>query len=539
MRHRADRLRLLLVLLGLAVLLGAVGGVTYAAFSSATANPASSFTAKSVYPGVRSTAAWDLRDKSSGSENDFSASLGFDGGGNESSNSNFQTAYSGARYVDFDFNSPLPAGLAVPGGVTFSFRISGSNPSRTACYYPEARTKAGAVIATYSGSERCATGTTFQTTTVSMPDVDTTDEANDLVVRVYAKSTPQGAVRYDHALVTGSFTYAGFTLYPNSEADRSNGASTTTTTWSVAAEDAAAYTSQSGWGSSFDSTKYLTFKFPAYVPAAATMGTVTLDHRFRSASGTTCWWFEVLAGASVVESFGSSTTPHQCNTPGQWVTSSATLTSVTTGTRANTLSIRAYLRNSGSQTSQHDFVRLNVDYSLPHGAGAGCATPGSATVYTNKDATVDQNSSGSNFGNDAKLIVDSKATNLNARSYIGFTLPSIPSGCSVVDASLRVYQLAANGTRTIQLLQASGAWAENTITWANQPGTTGTATTASTGTGWRSWDATAHVQAMVAGTNNGFVLRDQTENSATEYKQEYASDEDSSFGPPELTVTWG
>jgi hypothetical protein len=532
--------RALLLALGVAVAVGAVGGATLAAFSSATANPDSSFTAQAVYDGTRSTAAWDLRDRSSGSENDVSSSLGFDGGAAESSNSNYQTGYSSARYVDFDFNSPLPAGLGIPGGATFSFRIRAQNGPRTVCYYPEARTKAGAVVATYSGSERCVTGTTLTTTTVSLPDVDTTDEANDLVVRVYAKSTPQGALHYDHALVTGSFTYAAFTLYPNSEADRSRGSgSPATTTWSVAAQDSATYTSQSSWGSSFDSSKYLTFKFPAYVPTTATMGAVTVEHRFRSTSGVTCWWFEVLAGASVVESFGNSSTPYECNTAGQWLTSTATLTSTTTGTRANTLSIRAYMRSSTGQASQHDFVRLNVSYSVPYGAGAGCATPGSTTVYTTGDSTVDQNSGGSNFGSDSKLMVDSKATNLNMRSYIAFSLPTIPSGCSVVDASLRVYQIAANGTRTIQLFRANGVWAESSITWNNQPGTTGTATTSSTGTGWRSWDATAHVDAMLAGANNGFVLRDSAENSGTEYKQEYASDEDSSFGPPELVVTWG
>jgi hypothetical protein len=538
-RRPGNGVRLLLLGLAAAGLLGALGGVTVAAFSSATANPAGTFEAKAVFPGVRSTSAWSLRDRSSGTESDVSSGLAFDGGGTESSNSAFATAYDTGRYLEFDLNSPLPAGLAVTGGVTFSFRIRAAASGTTACYYPEARTKAGAVLATYAGSERCVTGTSFQTTTVTLPAVDTTDEGNDLVVRVYAKSSPSAVVTYDRATVAGASPYAAFTLYPNSELDRSTGAVSATSTWAIAAEDGAAYTTQAAWSSSFNSGKSVTFAFPAYVPSSATMGTVTLQHRFMSTSGTTCWWFQVLAGASVVESFGNSTTPHECNSPGQWVTSTATLTSVTTPARANTLSIRAYLRNSAGLASQHDFVRLNADYSLPHGAPAGCATPGSATVTTNRDSTVDQNASSNNFGTDAKLMVDSKAPSLNMRAYLGFALPSIPAGCSVTAALLRVYQISATGSRTIQLLRAAGPWAENTITWSNHPGTTGTATTSTTALGWRSWDATAHVQALLSGTDNGFVLRDQTEDAGSEFKQEYASDEDSSLGAPELTVTWG
>lgn len=287
MRRPGNGVRLLLLGLAAAGLLGALGGVTVAAFSSATANPAGTFEAKAVFPSVRSTSAWSVKDRSSGTENDVSSSLAFDGGGSESSNSALGTSYDAARYLDFDLNSPLPGGLSISGGVTFGFRIRAASSGTTACYYAEARTKAGVVVATYSGSERCVTGTSFQATTVTLADVDTTDEANDLVVRVYAKSNPSGVLTYDRATVTGASPYAAFTLYANSELDRSNGTTSTTNLWSVAAQDSAVYTSQSAWSSSFNSGRYLTFAFPAYVPANATMGTVTLEHRFRSSSGTT------------------------------------------------------------------------------------------------------------------------------------------------------------------------------------------------------------------------------------------------------------
>jgi hypothetical protein len=66
---------------------------------------------------------------------------------------------------------------------------------------------------------------------------------------------------------------------------------------------------------------------------------------------------------------------------------------------------------------------------------------------------------------------------------------------------------ASNG-RTIEAYQISANWVENTVTWANQPATTGTPVTSASGTGWRTWTVTTQVQAMYSGSNYGFLLKD-------------------------------
>jgi hypothetical protein len=54
--------------------------------------------------------------------------------------------------------------------------------------------------------------------------------------------------------------------------------------------------------------------------------------------------------------------------------------------------------------------------------------------------------------------------------------------------------------------------------------------------GWVQWDVTAHVQAMYAGSNHGFLVRDRTESQNPASLQVFVSRE----GPvnqPELLIT--
>ena len=85
----------------------------------------------------------------------------------------------------------------------------------------------------------------------------------------------------------------------------------------------------------------------------------------------------------------------------------------------------------------------------------------------------------------------------------------------------------------------TAAWAQNAITWATQPTSAGTTVTSDTATGWHAWAVTSIVQAMYAGTNYGFVLKDVTEAAAVGVEQKYDALEDTTATTPELLLTYG
>jgi hypothetical protein len=158
------------------------------------------------------------------------------------------------------------------------------------------------------------------------------------------------------------------------------------------------------------------------------------------------------------------------------------------------------------------------------------------TVTSTADAWVDQGSPTSNKGTDSILKVMSKSKN-NMRALVKFDLPQIPQGCVVQSATLRLYTASTKTGRTIQALQINASWTENGVTWNNQPATTGTAATTSSGNGWRQWNVASIVQSMyTSGLNHGFLIRDATENNDAE--QQYHSREKGSE-IPQLVITFG
>lgn len=173
-----------------------------------------------------------------------------------------------------------------------------------------------------------------------------------------------------------------------------------------------------------------------------------------------------------------------------------------------------------------------------------CTNPGTQTVLANADAWLDQGSVNSNKGTDTILKVKSGSGSSNARTIVRFTLPAIPASCEVTDARLRLYAASATNGRTLQARRVTAGvpanWVENTVTWANQPATSATdiATTTS-GAGYRQWTVLAQVQAMYSpGANNGFLVRDATENSAASPEQQLHA-RDKGSDPPQLVVTFG
>jgi parallel beta-helix repeat protein len=156
-----------------------------------------------------------------------------------------------------------------------------------------------------------------------------------------------------------------------------------------------------------------------------------------------------------------------------------------------------------------------------------CGAP--VTVTTNADAWIDSGSTSQNKGTDSVLKVRSKSGGIN-RAVVRFTLPAIPSGCVLQSATLQMHAKSAVNGRTLQAFALGGAaWTENGVTWANQPTTSGAAATTTSGTGWRNWAVAAQVSAMYAGTNNGFLIRDASENN--DHEQQFDSREAGANAP--------
>jgi hypothetical protein len=190
------------------------------------------------------------------------------------------------------------------------------------------------------------------------------------------------------------------------------------------------------------------------------------------------------------------------------------------------------------------------------------ATPASTTAVV--DASVRQGTANGNFG--TTNTVDIASTNAaNRRLYLRFDLtvcsPAIPATATVRLATLRLYATALSAAcRTIDLFRVTAAWTETTLTWVNQPfGTTlnnpasGTAVdtfTLGTPAGCQNQatgiymvgaNPTADVAAFVAGsaTNNGWMLRDDVEGSATARTETFsAKDLGTLAQAPQLVITY-
>ena len=349
----------------------AVAGVAYAAFFSTTSNPASSFSAKRIFPGVRSTSAWDFREAHS-TETNRSHVASFDGDGLVRTTTAFSTAFASNRWLEFDLGNPLPAGLAVT-GATFNFRHLPVTSTNSACFYFEViRASTSVVLETHGSSASpvaCMTGSTYTTTSTAIPSVTTTDIANDLRIRVYGWITGGTAEGFniDTATVSGSSPYASFTLYKRLIRDAAN-APAETTDWSLYASGGSSFRSQ-GWNPSFSTTQYLKFTFPAYLPTGAVVTSATFTHMYRSIDPGTCCttshWLEIYAGATLIGTRGSSTTPYSSNSGSTYVTDTISLLpEVDTVAEANSLVIKMYVWNLNGARSLHDQATLTLNYYL-------------------------------------------------------------------------------------------------------------------------------------------------------------------------------
>ena len=157
-----------------------------------------------------------------------------------------------------------------------------------------------------------------------------------------------------------------------------------------------------------------------------------------------------------------------------------------------------------------------------------CGMP--ISIPADADSWIDEGSASGNFALDGVLKVQSKSGG-NSRALIRFPLPAMPQGCVLDSALLYVHAASALTGRTLGVLPVAGNWTEDTLTWNNQPATTGVASTAASDFELRRWDVTVQVQAMYAtGQNHGFMIRDMLENGAG-FEQQLVSRENAESGP--------
>jgi hypothetical protein len=170
-------------------------------------------------------------------------------------------------------------------------------------------------------------------------------------------------------------------------------------------------------------------------------------------------------------------------------------------------------------------------------ANVSICTASTVTVNPVADSWVLQSDGAKNNGSDSVLKVDSKSGG-NARALVRFDLPSVPAGCDVVSAKLRLYAASYKDGRTLQAIPLGATWTESGVTWNNQPLASGTAASTTSGFGYREWTVTSQVQAMYApGSNHGFLIRDAAENGGG-LDQAFNSREKGADNPPQLVISF-
>jgi hypothetical protein len=316
------------------------------------------------------TAAWDLRDASSGSEANKSAQPAF-ADAFTLATGNWATAFSSTRYIEFDTNAPLPAGFPVT-GASFNITYAANGGPETACFWFEVRSAStGAVIpgGTHGSSSNpvdCTTGTTQKTVSTTISELNTTDLANDARIRVYGRESNSRPFIIDVGTISGSTPSTSFTLYADNYTDAATG-TPVSFPWALSASDATAYTTAANWATAFASTRYLKLTFPSYVPSTATVSGATFAMNYRpTTSGSThnaCWYFEVYSGSTLIGTHGSSSSPYSCESTSTYQADTVSLPEINTPARANGAIVKAYFRVSSSATkTDHDLGTLTVNY---------------------------------------------------------------------------------------------------------------------------------------------------------------------------------
>lgn len=347
-----------------AVAVGSFSGLTFATFTDSASNSGLTVQTKKVFPGVRTLAAHSIRDYSNGGAERDNSNEFLSADGITDVTGTWPTAFSTTRYLAFQTSTHLAGGLATSG---VDFNTRGATTSGTLCFYVETRLRStGAVLASHGSDTAplaCTSSAALADLTVPLPEVTSTDIANDLEMRIYARSTTGDTATVDVATVTGSTPYGSFTLPPVQYVDAA-GATPVTTPWSLAAADGTAYRNDGRWESAFDSSRYIDFDVDSDIPATAVITSATLTHSARDFnSNTVCWyvetWTTVLVGAH-----GSAASPY-CNTGSAYGTEVISLPEIDTPAEANALTVRVYaFVSTAARDTLHDVLTVGINYHV-------------------------------------------------------------------------------------------------------------------------------------------------------------------------------
>ena len=322
-------------------------------------------------PTTITTSAWTVGDASSGTESNVSWPFAT---ANDSktyvTRGALSSAFNTSKFVDVDMYNPLPDGLSVS-SASFSFKFTGG--STTACFYFETRRiSTGALVATHGSSGSpigCSTSSSGWSGSTTLSEVTTTTIANDLKVRIYMTNNASTTNTLDLGTLSLTTSQGTSTVYGKSITD-STGTGSSTTPWSLeSAGDSAILTSAANWATTFSTSRYLKLTFPSYVPSSATSISASFKHSYKStnAGTTTCWYFEVYNGTSLIGTHGSSSAPVSCNSSNTtWQTDGPiSLPEVDTVAEANSLVIKIYAKNSGGigqRKTDHDLATVSLNY---------------------------------------------------------------------------------------------------------------------------------------------------------------------------------
>lgn len=171
-----------------------------------------------------------------------------------------------------------------------------------------------------------------------------------------------------------------------------------------------------------------------------------------------------------------------------------------------------------------------------------CTTPGSASLNAVADTWASESSPSSTSGGDDYYNQVKSEDGANYRLFVRFsTLTPIPVGCALASATLRLYTDTQDAGRILDVYRADPtvpAWTEAGLNWLTQPAAVDTpaAAVAVAANGYLSWNVTSQVRILYGTPNNGFVLRDRTEDDPTGYGQSYIHRQGGS--PPKLDLVW-
>lgn len=328
-------------------------------------------TAGQIFSGARTTTAWSVSDRSSGTAGNVSDVISFAGDSRTKTTGAWAATFASTRYFQVNILPVLAPEVEIT-SATFNLNFRPSAASSTACFYFEVRAAStGTVLAAYGSAASpvaCNSTTTLSAVATSIPILTSTTQANDLAIRIYMKNSgTTKTVVIDQATVSGATAYQSFTLYEKQYVDASTGTATTTN-WSLATNDATVYTSTAAWATTFSTTRYIGLTFPAHVPSSATVTAASLERVYRTAvaGDTVCWYMDVLNGATVIGTHGSSGAPISCSSSNTTFTNDTVdLGEINTAALANNTVINLYNRSSSANKSVDTQDLLSVTWSRP------------------------------------------------------------------------------------------------------------------------------------------------------------------------------